>query len=913
MTGIPPQDDPMLRLQYYQQTGQTNEANLYERYLRETGQYHPMPTKGAGASGTWGGEATVPRGATADIGRSALQGISMGTLAKPIAFMDALSERLPAFLRGKDTPAADPTKSLGDRYREYLDAQRTAQRDFEQQHPMGNAAIQLGAGAVPFLLTGGASAPAEIGELGTLARIGKAAKVGGTLGGVSGYLNTDRGWGLDAAKDAIVQGGEGALAGGILGGVAAPAAGWLGEKAGRVGMDVAGRAADVTGLTKLAEQLTEKAATAAPPLAAQYNRAAAMINEKLTSLGVTPRSATALGPQGKAASEITAARLGDQAAGSAGLDHPAVPGLNVYRGGRNLTQLGGDVIRQMGAGAKLRSGVEQAEQELPGLLTGELTRATGVSPEQATTKALEDALTAKKTELDQVFQSARDATKGQAITSPALDQVLRTDSGRQAYDWAKEQRAVFSNNQPLPSVKEEIRTPRPMPKIFSSETSWQNFLQQHPEMGFETKAVTKEVPDAQLLDLMRQHLSDLARLGETDVQGGKIATEAYANLRLWRDVQKEIPAPYQQAISRAAEINRQIDALMAGQDILKTPLIPSNVTARGRVASSLPGVIAEHSVTPPRPAQVTHDPESLAMERDYWARRQPELGPGSPGVSRAPTEVTSAGMEKHPFVFRNAQGQPVGEATFTNSDLGGWGVTTGVHPDYLRQGIGTALYKAAADAGIPVEEASTGGGPHTPAGLAFQQGRRAKATPPQVRPELQQGAGQAAQYRLQQLAANRRNPASAFTRSPEENLQMQVAMRSPEAGVRWNAALDAISEASRRNADLLRGSQTAERTAVREQRAGGPSLLDLAMTRGKGLVKTAQGAAQAQFRKNVNASITDILASRNKGLLSDAEAMAQIRANLLRNLTTGGAVAGAQQAERLNPRMAITPDSTTTP
>lgn len=34
------QDDPMLRLRYYKETGQADEAKHYEQYLRETGQYH---------------------------------------------------------------------------------------------------------------------------------------------------------------------------------------------------------------------------------------------------------------------------------------------------------------------------------------------------------------------------------------------------------------------------------------------------------------------------------------------------------------------------------------------------------------------------------------------------------------------------------------------------------------------------------------------------------------------------------------------------------------------------------------------------------------------------------------------------------------------------------------------------------
>lgn len=38
------QDDPMLRLRYYHETGQTDEAQKYEQYLRETGQYKAPAT-----------------------------------------------------------------------------------------------------------------------------------------------------------------------------------------------------------------------------------------------------------------------------------------------------------------------------------------------------------------------------------------------------------------------------------------------------------------------------------------------------------------------------------------------------------------------------------------------------------------------------------------------------------------------------------------------------------------------------------------------------------------------------------------------------------------------------------------------------------------------------------------------------
>lgn len=50
VTSVRPEPDPMLRLQYYRETGQADQAKLYEQYLHETGQYRdtsaqaPLPT-----------------------------------------------------------------------------------------------------------------------------------------------------------------------------------------------------------------------------------------------------------------------------------------------------------------------------------------------------------------------------------------------------------------------------------------------------------------------------------------------------------------------------------------------------------------------------------------------------------------------------------------------------------------------------------------------------------------------------------------------------------------------------------------------------------------------------------------------------------------------------------------------------
>jgi len=54
---VRPEPDPMLRLQYFRDTGQPDQAKLYEQYLRETGQYREPapPVTPHGASGTWSG------------------------------------------------------------------------------------------------------------------------------------------------------------------------------------------------------------------------------------------------------------------------------------------------------------------------------------------------------------------------------------------------------------------------------------------------------------------------------------------------------------------------------------------------------------------------------------------------------------------------------------------------------------------------------------------------------------------------------------------------------------------------------------------------------------------------------------------------------------------------------------------
>jgi hypothetical protein len=218
MTG-PRVDDPMLRLQYYKETNQPDEAKLYEQYLRETGQWKDARPSGGDIHEQFRSGRLQKRVArenlndqemleaeTPSYAQQALGGIA--SLARDIPGAEALQAGGRALFRGQSY------RDARDDIRGAEDSAPTAVRRFNRL--VGGT---VGAAAIPSKMPGG------FGRLAGMAI--SPAKQGMISGGLSGLLQSDPDAGVGGrAFDASL----GALAGGATGKVADMGANYIRAK-----------------------------------------------------------------------------------------------------------------------------------------------------------------------------------------------------------------------------------------------------------------------------------------------------------------------------------------------------------------------------------------------------------------------------------------------------------------------------------------------------------------------------------------------------------------------------------------------------------------------------------------------------------------------------------------------------------
>jgi len=152
---------------------------------------------------------------TADLGRGAVQGLSMGLFDEAIA---ALKASLPA-------SEEDKGKDWKELYRKYQAEEEAKVKAAEERSPIASKVGEIGGMILPALLTAGATAPAAAGRLtaGVLAKkAGTAALTGAATGAVYGAGKSEKGKLIGATPEeeeklkADVLGGT--LTGGVVGG-----------------------------------------------------------------------------------------------------------------------------------------------------------------------------------------------------------------------------------------------------------------------------------------------------------------------------------------------------------------------------------------------------------------------------------------------------------------------------------------------------------------------------------------------------------------------------------------------------------------------------------------------------------------------------------------------------------------------
>jgi hypothetical protein len=106
--------------------------------------------------------------------------------------------------------------SFKEGYKEGVDKTRAVGREFAEEHPVANVALEVAGGVVPALATGGAASPSLLRSAATGAGIGGTAGFGGSEGGL---------------KNRLTGAAVGAAAGGVIGGAAPLATELIGKSA----------------------------------------------------------------------------------------------------------------------------------------------------------------------------------------------------------------------------------------------------------------------------------------------------------------------------------------------------------------------------------------------------------------------------------------------------------------------------------------------------------------------------------------------------------------------------------------------------------------------------------------------------------------------------------------------------------
>lgn len=836
-----------------------------------------------GASGTWGGEPPLADTSTlGNVSRAALQGATLGAGNKIVAAGNAAIDKL----RGSN---------FGDAYQERLAAERAASHQFGQEHQVANLGIEAAGGLGSMLASGGMSAPQELATVGKLARVGKAAMTGLDLGAVSGAANAD-GDMSDRARGAI----KGGAIGGIGGLVLAPV------------VEALGYAGNKLKIPEGASWLAQKGADYLP----QGSGAQRALQSAANSFGT----------RGQAATEIGQRVQMDTKAGTPVRPLPAnVPSMAIDQGGANLEGLASGVVKRPGVGNSIiRNALDERQQQMRPAVTSAFDEATGTNAAQgealinkladehaqidnttqvakAVTQDVRNAKPAtavtspfdawkqsiggnvsgglqqlrqmiaeQSAEAKQLFGAAREATRGQPMQSPTLDQIRQTPAGQFAEKWALAQKA--NRNSPLATVPGKEIVPAEM-----SAAEWATAQERSRARGMPVpsfgRGPDETVPDPETVHYMKQMLGKIARMGMNDGAQGTMATQAQGAVQQWGAIRNEMPEVWQQADAAFAKKARTIDAFNTGRNIMRTQSNPAG-TARQGVSKSLDAVEQAHAAATPEEQQALRAGAQSAVT-EYFRSGKSQTAFArqlqDPASEMSRRIVLATGDEQAPQRLAASMAPQVSPQHL---------LAPPAAPSLSPEGRGASL-------GLDVLRHGVSAPSNAPQRSLGMFDRNVSDLPAVARGNVQQGAAQALRGEFAGASGSVKSPGRVFDfQSPGRARQMSYAFPDADKADAFKSTIGGWDDVAARAQRITGGSSTIQNAGEQAARDGSTSSALSQLFSGnpahaaRSMVGGMANEATSQARQKLDEQIARTLTSKDPMALQDAMGSAQFRQRL---------------------------------
>lgn len=485
------------------------------------------------------------------------------------------------------------------------------------------------------------------------------------------------------------------------------------------------------------------------------------------------------------------------------------------------------------------------------------------------------------TQMREVYDQAREATRGFAVESPTFAEVIETPIGKQAWEFAQISKA--NTGSALPTIERAL----PMGGMSAEQLAVQNARNVSrgvPPIVAPTESIP--VPDPESIHLMKRYFANVARLGQQDGAQGLQAARAQGALKQWDNIRNEILDPaWRQADDVATQLFNTRRAAKLALDAAKAVPNPGSRRAATMSIRAVQDRVAAMS------------PEERAVFDPIfkWS-----IGSRIEGNSAAATHLALTNPKSGLF-------QLVEMATGNTGASSRIAAATARAPKpnipilavpQASRGL-QAAQRGLSVLSTPAEAAAGNAGKTLPL-LA----RDAAALPSAERGIMREAASANLRQAWEGVPSAQQSPGRFFASSPERVEQTGYAFRSPaEAGL-FQKAVGAWDDVQSLKSRLMGGSDTAANLAEPGARA---SELERAVadysTMGTGYAtRRVMGRlgtrASERARQEVDEEVAKILA-KSGGKLSDAEAAATARNILARVRSRLGIGAGAIAADQV--------------